>query len=409
MLHLFTLTFAITIPLTILYEKEVENTVGETIQIYLEQLLKNINDHSKTKFELKNVLSHTEYKNDSEYEELSRYAGSDKVNERLNALREIKSNIILAISSNLPEDFDETSVIQPCHVSYMINMNSNNNIDLDLLTNLHKGILHVLSKLHGFVVPNLLDKKKRTEKEQFLKNLENSDLDERMKECAHDLFESDYDEEKGFKSNLLETDALVNEFDKIMNMLKKGKNEDKNDKKSGSENKSKEDKKKDGKEEKESANLAGENLDKTDLKKRDSSENKDLEQKLNLAENIDKKIEKKEIRDERENKEGKKSDDEMNMKEFFRDVISELKSIRSDMYGSNNRRNDYPRNYDRETPSSSYRRDFHSPPYPRHYDEFKNEGIVSVPIEEKDKKYSPFSFEQKKPTIGDLKEITKKK
>ncbi|KAM0673670.1 hypothetical protein GVAV_002758 [Gurleya vavrai] len=311
------------------------------------------------------------------YDDLSIYAGGNNIENRLNALKELKDeNIILAISSTLDKDLEEYSDIKEEKISYMINLDSDSNMNNDLLTNLHHSILHVLTVLFGFNVPNLLDKKRKEEREIFTKNIIKLAKEKKKQSKEINI------EEENNKSNLMESDAIVNQFDKIMTLLKK-----KDLKEDISENE--EDKKSDNSEmeEKKESNKDTEN-EKTDGKKVDKKDN------VIGIKKDDKKEAKKDSADKL-----KKDDNEL--KSALKEVVSELKNLRSDIADATFRRNDFPPRYvDREFVTS--KRSFNTP-Y-RHYEDFKNENIISMPIvDKKSKEFQPFNFKDKKLTTSDLK------
>ncbi|KAM0687182.1 hypothetical protein COBT_001583 [Conglomerata obtusa] len=392
--------------INVLYEKQVENTVGETYRIYLDQLIKTINELSKNagyKIDLVNVLAHNEYSKIPIYDRVSIFAGSNDVEKRMNALREIKDeNIILAISSNLEEDLEQYGEVTAEKISYMVNLDSASNMNNDLLTSLHHAVLHVLSKVFGFVVPNLLDKKNTEERAIFMNNIKSlekkkkeedeklrrmesiskesserklddngEDINEISKKIEGDRDEKEKDD--GIKSRLIEADTLVNQFDKIMNFLKK-KDNNEEFKDETKEDKTKPNDKQNASDEKSiKENKKGNNIHKTRLKI-----------------NSDKKK-------ENTNNEEK---DEISLKDTLKEIIVELKNLRFDISESQIKKNDFPPRYvDREFVTS--KRTFNTPF--RHYEDFKNENIISVPLVDKKKDFQPFNFKDKKLTTSDLK------
>lgn len=215
--------FTINIDFTILYEKEVEKTVKETYRIYLEQLVKSINritEPKKIAFNLNHIYGHSEYEHIKQFDELSRYAGSENITKRILALNETDvTNYILAISTGSDDDVRKYQIIEPCRINYILNLESDENFDRDLLTNLLYGILDVFTKLFGFSVPNLLDMNNQEIKDNFINNVMRSDLEDKLRKCIR----NNIDDKKDFKSSLKESDDFVGKFDKLFSLLESNK------------------------------------------------------------------------------------------------------------------------------------------------------------------------------------------
>lgn len=351
MLILLTLFYikGYTLSLNILYEKQVENTVGETYRIYLDQLVKTINDqiiNKNIKIDLKSVLAHNEYSLLPKYDEISKNAGSDYIEERVSAIKDLKENIILAASTTYEKDLDQYGEVGPCKVIYLINLDSKANFDNDLLTNLHYGTLKVLSKIFGHEVPNLLDKKNTTGKEKFLKELEKGNIEEKMAKC-----EETNEKEKDLKTNIKQTDALVNEFDKIMNILKMKKDE--TEKLLESESK--------------------DNLIEKKIKKEKNKE--EIIDKKHKNENEPKKYDIMDFKKETYEKE-RKADTQRMQETFFREILQELKSLRTDLVNNKGPR---PKRY-------------HNMTGERKFEDFKKENVVNLPLNDKQISFQPFNF-----------------
>ncbi|KAM0679213.1 hypothetical protein BDAP_000080 [Binucleata daphniae] len=371
------------ISLTILYEKQVENTVGETYRIYLDQLVKTINELSKEtsyKFDLLNVFAHNEYSKIPIYDKISIYAGSNEIDKRKEAIDEISDeNIILAISSTLEKDLDDYGEIKQDKIAYMINLDSDTNMNSDLLTTLHRSLLHVLSTLFGFEVPNLLDKKNTEERVLFMKNIKN--LEKKQKNADKNV-EKEVDS-GSMKHNLLETDALVNQFDKIMNLLK-SKDSDENNITKDDNNKKQaiDNKKTETKEDKKDA------TNKTQNKPTDKAANKDID-------------------DRQSHISEKQQNDDLSLKDALKEVIFELRNIRYDLTDSQMHKSDMQtKTYDKDR--NTNRRPFNAP-Y-RRFEEYSNENTIGITTNEKNtKEFTPFNFKDKKLTPSDLRPLDTKK
>lgn len=218
---LFKTVCLVDINITILYEKQVEKTVKETYRIYLEQLVKSINRITEPKniaFKLDHIYSHSDYGHLSQFDELSRYAGSENISKRIDALFETDiTNFILAVSTGSDEDVKKYQIVEPCRINYILNLESDENFDRDLLTNLLYGTLDVFTKLFGFNVPNLLDMNNAGNRDEFTNNVMNSDLEHSVKKCIRKSV--DVNEKTDFKSSLKENDDFVTKFDKLLSLL----------------------------------------------------------------------------------------------------------------------------------------------------------------------------------------------
>ncbi|EJW03256.1 hypothetical protein EDEG_00236 [Edhazardia aedis USNM 41457] len=221
-----------TFDLSILYEKQVASTVGETYRLYLQQHIKEINriieNHTthKLKLELTNVLAFNQYNILKEYESFSRYAGSNQIQPRIDSLNELNKNFILAVSTGQDEDLAvEMQKLNPCGVMYLVNLDSKNNYDIDLLSILHKTLLDTLAGLLGVNVPNLLDKNNYESAKKFSEDLKAINIDTKFGQCVKettkesDSYDSDYD------IDISKTNKLVANISEFLTSVKKVKGE----------------------------------------------------------------------------------------------------------------------------------------------------------------------------------------
>jgi hypothetical protein len=183
------LIFSRQIKLNILYEKQVEKTVGETYKIYMLKLIEKFDivlRQIETGIKLVNILPFNIYSEDPKYNSITRLAGGNDIKARLEAMSklDIDGILILAATTRSEDDATQYGQMSPCRGKYIINLNSKSNAESDFLTSLLAGTLDLLSEIHGFKVPNLLDNISREDMKKFFYEVLKSDLKTRIDACT---------------------------------------------------------------------------------------------------------------------------------------------------------------------------------------------------------------------------------
>lgn len=205
------------ISITILYEKKVEKTVEQTYRIYLEQLLKSINTITKPKninFEIDKIQSYSSYVNVDEYADLSGYAGEGDIKGRMLALEKMKvDNYIFAVTTNQYEEMEEYQNASPCKINYVFNLDSQENYDNDLLSNLQFALRDALSKVLKMdgMIPNLLNTQDKDAHESIEKYIDKLD-DKKLFSSCNIIKENNKGEE--------DEDASLDRLEALLSKLK---------------------------------------------------------------------------------------------------------------------------------------------------------------------------------------------
>lgn len=360
---------SVNVNFVIFYEKGVEKTVKETYRIYLEQLVKSINRITEPKniiFKLDHIYAHSEYEHMSKFDELSRFAGSENITNRLDALGETDvTNYIFAISTGSNEDMKKYQIVEPCKINYVLNLESDDNFDRDLLTNLLYGILDVFTKFFGFNVPNLLDMSDQDKRDEFINNVMNSNIEEKLRNCIRKDIEGK--KSGNFKNTLKENDDFVSKFDKLLSYLEL--NNEKNKKK--------------------------ENIDEVT-----EGENKKL---APIEEPNEKKPTPVDLRPSDEQK-GENPEINGNLNLVLKHILSGIEGLEKDVNNLKNK--DMDKHSSLNLNERNKRRFSFRPTNTRYYGDFKNEEVSNV-IQKKGSPLMPFEFKKNKTEIIDLKPITK--
>ncbi|KAF7683594.1 hypothetical protein TCON_1192 [Astathelohania contejeani] len=271
--------FCESIKLLILYEKQVERTVGETYKLILRQHVINLNRvliKYQLRVELENVLAHGEYVDIDEYYPLSKFAGTDNVSDRIKAMEKFGKgkHVLLAISARTEDELTDLNEVSPCESKFIINLDSQRNSETEALSNIINAYLDLISKILGFTVPNLLEDSSPSIMRQIGEKMSRSDIVKQIKKCHADdqieNIESIWDHEKmKLKNNkLIKKESLLK---KIYEVFKTELKNEKDDYSEGEE-KDSEDKK-----------IEGENKQKS--KKENKGESKEENKKENKEEN----------------------------------------------------------------------------------------------------------------------------
>lgn len=177
------------ISLTILYEKTGLQDAKDVYRYVVETVLDRFNHHLQRRgiqIGLLDLLAYDDYLGKAEYRDATIAGGEELLETRLEALKDIPTNVILVASASQEEEDPIYVFNSPCMSRYIANMITRDVVDDDLLSKIVYSLFEWMGRLFKTAVPNPIKERSPEVFDKFAKDAATPEFMDSLSKCSRE-------------------------------------------------------------------------------------------------------------------------------------------------------------------------------------------------------------------------------